>query len=232
LFFAARSATTLLVAERKRMKATASPVVSPDESVGARLRNFVIGSAFAVVLLIPTLLSLRRNPQTWFAFRMLLALAGASLIIVPLSFATSWFAAILGLAMFLTAILLPPTTPDDRLAERAKELGALIVVNGGEYQPASDPRGPIKLLVFTDHIIALNATFEAVLQIPIAEIASVNAAESRDRWILRVRWMEHTADFEYQGIFAEHLARVAESTIRSVLRLPLPVLQQKRAAGA
>ena len=214
------------------MKATASPVVSPQESVGARLRNFVMGAVFAVVLLIPKLLSLRRNPQTWQVFRVLLALAGASLIVVPLSFATSWFAAILGLAMFLAAILLPAAKAHDTLAEKAKELGALIVINGGEYRPASGPPGPMQLLVFSDHIIGLNSGLEAVLQIPIAEIASVNAAESRERWIVRVRWMEHTADFEYHGIFAEHLARVAESTIRSALRFPLPVLPQRRAAGA
>ena len=36
----------------------------------------------------------------------------------------------------------------------------------------------------------------------------------------------------YGGIFGEHLARVAESTIRSVMRPALPVLPQRRAAGA
>jgi hypothetical protein len=49
---------------------------------------------------------------------------------------------------------------------------------------------------------------------------------------MRIRWAEHTADFHYRGIFAEHLARVAESTLRGVIHPPLPVLPQKRAATA
>jgi len=35
-------------------------------------------------------------------------------------------------------------------------------------------------------------------------------------------WASHTAEFSYGGIFAEHLARVAESTVRSVMRPALP----------
>jgi len=49
---------------------------------------------------------------------------------------------------------------------------------------------------------------------------------------LRIAWAGHAAEFSYGGIFAEHLARVAESTIRSVMRPAFPVLPQRRAAGA
>jgi hypothetical protein len=34
-----------------------------------------------------------------------------------------------------------------------------------------------------------------------------------------------TARFRYDGVFAEHLARVAENTLRTVLRRDLPVLR-------
>jgi hypothetical protein len=213
------------------MNATASPVVSPQESVGARLRNFLIGSVFALVLLVPKVLRLRHNAQTWLVFRILLAVAGASLVIVPLSFATGWLGAILGLAMFLAAILLPPAKPDNRAAEKAKELGALVIVNGGHYESMMGTPVSVQLFVAPETVFVLDSALHAVSQIPIAEISSVNAAEARERWILRVRWTEHTADFAYDGIFAEHLAHVAESTIRSVVRAPLPVLQH-RAAGA
>src|ERR1700739_3959976 len=214
------------------MKAPATPVVSSQESIGARLRTFLIASAFAVVLLVPKVLRLRRNPQTWLAFRILLGVAGACLVIVPLSFATSWIAAILGLAMFLAAIILPPAKEDNRVAEKARELGALIGVNGGHYAPDNEPPTRVQLFVSTDQVFVVDSELEPIRQIPVAQISSVNAAETRDRWILRVRWLDQTADFEYQGVFAEHLARVAESTLRSVLRSPLPVLQQHRAAGA
>lgn len=214
------------------MNASASPVVSSQESIGARLRTFLIASVFALVLLIPKLLRLRHNPQTWLAFRILLGLAGASLVIVPLSFATSWLAAILGLAMFLAAILLPPAKQDDLVADKARELGALIVVNGGEYQPEHGAAASVQLFVSADSIFVLDSDLHGLLQIAIPEISSIHVAEAGDRWIFKIRWADRTEDFVYQGFFAEHLARVAESTVRSVLRLPLPVFQQRRAAGA
>jgi hypothetical protein len=36
---------------------------------------------------------------------------------------------------------------------------------------------------------------------------------------------EHTAEFIYEGTFAEHLARVAETTLRSRLYRELPILR-------
>jgi hypothetical protein len=45
-------------------------------------------------------------------------------------------------------------------------------------------------------------------------------------------WADQTAEFFYRGIFAEHLARVAETTLRGVMRPSLPVIPQHRAASA
>src|SRR5260370_38181207 len=64
------------------------------------------------------------------------------------------------------------------------------------------------------------------------EIFAAIGAEASGDWIVRIRWAEHTADFHYRGIFAEHLPRVAESTLPTVIHTPLPVLPQKRAATA
>ena len=66
----------------------------------------------------------------------------------------------------------------------------------------------------------------------VSEITSAQAEESHGRWSLRVNWANKTAAFAYGGVFAEHLARVAETTIRGVMRPALPVLAQRRAAGA
>lgn len=214
------------------MNATASPVAPERESLGARLRNFAIGSLFALVLLVPKLLRLRHNPQTWLAFRVFLAVAGAALVVVPMSIATSWLAAIAGLAMFLAAIMLPPAKTDDAIASKAKELGALIVVNGGHHQALDGPAAAAQLFVTPNRVYALDPHLQLLMVIPIAEISSACAAETRDLWVLRIRWLERTADFEYRGVFAEHLARVAESTIRGLMRAPLPIIQQSRAAGA
>jgi hypothetical protein len=53
-----------------------------------------------------------------------------------------------------------------------------------------------------------------------------------DRWILQVRWADNAVEFSYKGIFAAHLARIAETTLGSVMRSPIPVLPRSRAASA
>ena len=218
--------------ERSVMSTTSTPVASPQETVAARLRNLGLGALFALVLLLPRLLNLRRDRRSWLAFRILLAVAGASLVVLPLSLWNSWTAAIAGLAMFLTAILLPDAKPDTTLADTAARLGALVIVNGGTYQPDDAPPSPVQLFVCPDRIWALDSRLDPLLVIPTAEISSAIASEAAADWIVRVRWAEHTADFHYRGIFAEHLARVAESTLRRAIHTPLPVLPQKRAATA
>jgi hypothetical protein len=234
------------------MSTTSTPIASPQETSVARLRNFGLGALFALVLLVPKLLNIRRDPRSWLAFRVLLAIAGASLVILPLSLWNSWHAAIAGLAIFLAAILLPAAKPDTTLADTAAQLGALVIVNGGAYQVEKGqaereqqengqvendrledaPPSVVQLFVCPERIWALDSHLHPVLVIPTAQISSALASESAGDWIVRIRWAEHTADFHYRGIFAEHLARVAESTLRSVIRPALPVLPQKRAATA
>jgi hypothetical protein len=49
---------------------------------------------------------------------------------------------------------------------------------------------------------------------------------------LWLEWSGSVAEFTYEGFFAEHLAGIAETTIRSVLRPPVPVVQRSQSAGA
>jgi hypothetical protein len=141
--------------------------------------------------------------------------------------------------MFLAAILLPAAKPDTTLADTAARLGALVIVDGGLYQTGQShvevenaPAAPVQLFICADRVWALNSQQQPLLVIPTAQIISAVASESADDWIMRVRWAEHTADFRYRGIFAEHLSRVAESTLRSVIQPVLPVIPRKRAATA
>jgi hypothetical protein len=244
------------------MSTTSTPIASPQETITARLRNFGVGALFALVLLVPKLLNIRRDPRSWLAFRVLLALTGASLVILPLSLWNSWHAAIAGLAMFLAAVLLPAAKPDTTLADTAAQLGALVIVNGGVYraekgqaergqlengrlenvrvrkaqlgnaQLENAPASAVQLFVCPERVWALDSHLHPLLVIPTAQISSATATESAGHWTLRIRWSEHAADFHYHGIFAEHLARVAESTLRSVIHPALPVLPRKRAATA
>ena len=222
----------MLVPERTVMSTTSTPAATQEETTGARLRNAAIASLFALVLVVPKILNVRRDRHTWLAFRILLAVAGASLVILPLSLWNSWTAGIAGIILFLAAILLPAAKPDTTVADTAARLGALVVVNGGEFQPGNAPPAAVRLFVGPERIWALDSNWQPLLVVPTMQIASATAAESGGDWIVRIRWAEHTADFHYRGIFAEHLARVAESTLRSVAHPPLPVLPQKRAATA
>jgi hypothetical protein len=214
------------------MDTTASSAASQTETAGLRFRNFAIGALFAIVLLVPKLLRLRRDERAWTAFRILLGISGAALVILPLSLWNSWLAAIAGLAMFLASILLPAPIVGTLVDDKARELGALVVVNGGEIQPPNAPAAALRLFVGADNIWALDSRFQPLLIIAVVEISSVSTQEVQGGWLVRVPCSNQVAEFFYRGIFAEHLARVAESTIRSVMRTPLPVLPRSRAAGA
>ena len=220
------------------MSTAPATAVSQEEGTGARFRNLLVGALFALVLLIPKLLRIRRNPQAWTAFRVFLGFAGAALVVLPLSLWNSWLAAIAGLAMFLAAILLPPAESHLIPDEKARELGTLVVINGGKFRPANAAPVLVQLFVGADNICVLDAQLQPLLVIPVAEITTASSvptqasSHAKNRWILQVRWSDQSADFSYQGVFAEHLARVAQTTLGSVIPAPLPILPRSRAASA
>ncbi len=214
------------------MNSTATSATSQPENIGARLQKLAIGVLFAAILLIPKLLNLRRDERSWTAFRVLLGFAGAALVILPLAFWNSWLAAIAGLALFLTGALLPPARLATTVDDKARELGALVVVNGGKYRPRGASTVSVQLFVGAATIWALDSHFQMLLSIPVSEISSVEAEQAEDRWVVRVRNIDQFEQFSYRGIFAEHFARVAESTIQGVIHTALPILPRTRAAGA
>ena len=214
------------------MRTAAPREMTERPSSAARFRNSFIGTVYALAQIVPNLLHLRRNPRSWLVFRVTLGFAGAALVVLPLSVWNNWIAAIIGLAMFTAAILLPSDNADTSADRKARELGALLVVNGGKYQPGNAPATAVRIFVGTEHIWALDSRFQPLLVIPTPEISFVRVEESGARWNLQVRWTDHTAEFSYRGFFAEHLARAAESTLRSVMRASLPALPKRRAAGA
>src|SRR5215475_180595 len=166
------------------MQGTATTQTSQPENVGARLRNAAIGALFAAVLVIPKVLHVRRDERSWLAFRILMGFTGAGLVILPLAFWNSWLAAIAGLVLFLAAVLAPPAQPEDEAGEKARQLGALIVVNGGKYQPGAGPASCVQLFVGSENVWALNSHFHSLLTVPVAQISSVVAQESPSGWTL------------------------------------------------
>lgn len=218
--------------ERSKMSTAASREIRRQQGSAPRFRNVSIHALFALAQLTHNLLHLRRNPRSWLMFRVALGFAGAALVVLPLSLWNSWIAAIAGLAMFTAAILLPPAKTANGADRKARELGALLIVNGGMYQSENAPAAAVQIFVGAENIWALDSRFQPLLVIPDSQISSVRAEESAGRWNLQIRWLDHTAEFSYRGIFAELLARRAETSLRVVMSAALPVAPKRRAAGA
>jgi len=201
------------------------------DGLAAKLRKTAIDAGFAVVLLIPKVLSLRRDERSWVIFRMVLGVFGAALVVLPIGFFGSYFLALAGLAAFIVAILLPPPKATSGVDDKARELGALVVVDGGTFQSGSFAV-PVQLFVGSQNVWALEADFHPLLVIPVTELISAQAEELDGQWMLRFRWADRSAIFSYSSVFGEQLARVAENTVQSVMRPSVPVLPQRRAASA
>src|SRR5260370_1430968 len=123
-------------------------------------------------------------------------------------------------------ILRPAAKLKTSVDDKTRELGALIVVNGGRYQPDNGPLAAAQLFVGAKRICVRDARFQTLLVIPVNEIAVAHAEESETGWLVRVTWADQPAEFSYRGIFAEHLARVAEPTLHGVIHPSLPLLPQ------
>jgi hypothetical protein len=157
------------------LSTTSSPALTQQESFGKKLRNTAVGILFALVLLIPRLLHLRRNPRSWRLFCILLGIAGAALVILPLGLGNNYAYALIGMVMFIAAILLPPAKPVMSADDKARELGALVVVNGGQYRSQDSAGASVRLFVGAESISVLDSMFQPLLVIPIAEITSARA---------------------------------------------------------
>jgi hypothetical protein len=120
----------------------------------------------------------------------------------------------------------------------AAELGALIVLNGGTFQESSEstPIERAQIFVHPEQIMVLGPQEQRLLEIPLAKVRNLAAhpaangtGQGLEPWEVEINWVADEpckTTFHYDGAFAEHLARVAESTLRSQWKKDLPVLQQ------
>lgn len=173
------------------------------------------------------------SKSRWILLRIILALGGATLVLFPIASGNNYAFSIAGLLMFVAAILLPPAKPRITLEQKARELSALAVVDGGRLRfPNSSSSAPVRLFVTAACILALDTNFRALLEIPAAEITSFLAIQAQEGWFLEIAWSSHAVEFAYRGDSAERLARAAENAIRGVTSVGGPVVPQRRAAGA
>ncbi len=125
----------------------------------------------------------------------------------------------------------------------ARELNALVVLNGGSWinERHSKPVPETWIFVLSDRLLVLTPPLQQVAEIPLAGVRQIgihpavpgtlqkNGDAGAQAWEMEIGWDSaneaHVATFHFQGFFAEHLARVAEQTISSILKKHLPVLK-------
>jgi len=175
----------------------------------------------------------RRGDRSWNFFRVVLGFAGAAFVVLPVTSGNSYALALVGLVMFVAAILLPPAKPQTRVDAKARELGALAVVKGGQirFKNSPSPVG-VRLFVGSERVSVFDSKLHLLFEIPASEIVSADVGQAGNRWVLELQWAAHTANFVYSGIFSARRAREAEDAVRRVMRPTVPALVQRRAAGA
>ena len=197
---------------------------------------------------------MKGRPSDWLTFG--LAMVGSIIAIV-------------GLALFLLAVLLPPLRHDRGTAQAIEQLGAYLVLDGGNFSPAGSSAGnfaidsaggleanfvgssgsssrndplcnpadhqscAVNFYLTPTRIWALDSQLRPLVVIPAGEIFMATAFPSQSDWILRVRWQENSAEFIFDGLFAERRARLAEAGLRHLLQqTEKPSRARARAAGA
>jgi len=218
------------------MNEHSSPPVFPGELSSetglSRLRASMGDSLFEISLAFPKLLALRSTPGAWTAFRFVLGGVGAGLVVLPLSLWNGWAFAPVGLALFLLAVLLPPIRQDRGTAKAVEQLGAYQVLDGGRLSSEALETPPVSFYLTRSRVWALDQDLRPQIVIPAEEITLVNAFPSRDDWVLRVNWQSNSAEFLFDGLFAERRARLAEQGLRHLVQ-PVPLGRARaKAAGA
>jgi len=206
------------MAEEKPAQEKTSPRV--------RLRRAALFVLFSLVLLIPKTLALRRRSRLWNSLRLAAATLGLALLVRG---GGEWNgASIVGGLLVVAAVLTQPAKEEKSVDGQARELGALVVLNGGEFQVAGGKPTAVRLFVASERVHVLDSRHRPLLEIPLAAVSSIRVEESKgakEGWRLVIEWPGGTATFFYEGFFAEHLARIAETTLNSQLRRELPVVK-------
>jgi hypothetical protein len=196
-------------------------------------KRAVMGGLFFLILLIPRYRRLRRRLWAWSLVRVIAVLSGGGLLWHYARAQAGAGFLLGGLVLIAFGILVRDKPLAKTTEEKARELGALVVLNGGTFLPANGAAHPdAQIFVFAERLVVLDGREEAVAEIPLARLqryaarpASSGAVEEGTPWELEIVGESASARFRYEGFFAEHLARVAETTLHNLLRKELPVLK-------
>lgn len=191
---------------------------------------------FGTILIIPRIRRLRRRVVAWTCVRLATAGCGGWLIWRYLHTGGSTLLLLLGFALLLFGLLVRSNPVAKSVDALAHELNALVVLNGGAFHatPEAQPIQPAQIFVHAEKLIVVGPRERRLADIPISSVRSITvlpvATEStkgNSPWEVGIDWVAGIpckAVFHYDGFFAEHLARVMESTVRSQWKKELPVI--------
>jgi hypothetical protein len=191
---------------------------------------------FGTMLMIPRIRRLRRRVWAWTCVRLAVA-ACATWLGWRYKHAGAGVASLAASLLLFAFSLVVRAKPEVKsLDGLAHELSALIVLNGGIFRQSPDftPIPQAQIFVHPEQIIVLGPRERRLLEIPLGKVRDLTvhpvadgAGEGLEPWEVEIDWAADgpcAATFHYDGAFAEHLARVTESTLRSQWKKGLPVI--------
>jgi hypothetical protein len=220
-------------------KATTPVVVPRTVRLFQVLRKAALSVLFAAILVIPKVRALRRKIWEWSAVRIVVALLGCLLGWRYKHANGGVVDLVVGVVLMAFGLLVRAKPEAKSVDAQARELDALVVLNGGAFIPAGSERPTCLVSIFANpnRLFVVDGREHTLEEIPVIRVRELAArpvlaqGESEagaQTWELEITWESkdmRTVRFRYEGVFAEHLARVAETTIRNLLRRELPILR-------
>jgi hypothetical protein len=212
-------------------------VVPTSARVLLALKRAALSVLFTAILIIPKIRALRRRIWEWSAVRLMVAGLGCLLGWRYKHAQGGLIDLVFGIVLMAFGLLVRAKPQAKSVDAQARELDALVVLNGGAFIPhgADRPSRLVSIFVNPDRLFVIDEREHTLEEIPVVRVRTLEArpvtapgeseAEAQT-WDLEITWEStemRTARFRYDGVFAEHLARVAESTVRNLLRKDLPV---------
>jgi len=209
-------------------KSTDQAVIPMHARLGRALRKAALSVLFAFILLIPKIKALRRKILEWSAVRILVALLGCGLGWRYKHANGGVVDLVAGVALMAFGLLVRAQPEQRPVDDQARQLDALVVLNGGAFIPAGNvrPVGTARIFVNPDRLFVVNERGYTLEEVPLVRVRELAARpvpipgepeEDAQTWDLEITWEAkemRTARFRYDGVFAEHLARVAETTVQ------------------
>ncbi len=205
------------------------------------LKRAALSVLFTAILIIPKIRALRRKIWEWSAVRLVVAGLGCALGWRYKHAHGGLVDLVVGIVLMAFGLVVRAKPQAKSVDAQARELDALVVLNGGAFIPhgADRPSRLVSIFVNPDRLFVVDEREHTLEEIPVVRVRQLEARPvaapgepeaGAQTWDLEISWEANemrTARFRYDGVFAEHLARVAENTVRNLMRKDLPILREQ-----